>query len=342
MTVKNAHSKKVSRRVMVAGLAVGGLVAVGGIVWKFLPSSRAQYIYQGDAPSFRAVWSPDGKRIAASFQARVLAWDALNGDHLISYDHLAQNLFALSWSPDGKYCASANDDGSAEIWDATTWNHVSTIHGQISQISALAWSPDSTRLAIGGLNKVVQVVQWDETTGAKTLFTYDRHVDQISALSWSPDGTRLASSSWDTTVRILDAAHGTVLYTYTGHSGYPVNTVAWSPHGDTLVSASGPQEDNAHPGNFGVHVWSALDGHLLSLYTGHTDHVNHVAWSPDATVIASASDDSTVQLWNVRDVKTVDTYHGHTHAVRSVAWSPDGAYLASAGDDMTVQVWKKE
>src|SRR5690348_2132128 len=36
-------------------------------------------------------------------------------------------------------------------------------------------------------------------------------------------------------------------------------------------------------------------GRLLFTYRGHTDTVEHVAWSPDGTRIASGGDDKTVQ-----------------------------------------------
>ncbi len=32
-------------------------------------------------------------------------------------------------------------------------------------------------------------------------------------------------------------------------------------------------------------------------YTGHTDEVSALAWSPDGTLLASGSDDKTVQVW---------------------------------------------
>ncbi|HEY6406237.1 MAG TPA: serine/threonine-protein kinase, partial [Ktedonobacteraceae bacterium] len=73
--------------------------------------------------------------------------------------------------------------------------------------------------------------------------------------------------------------------------------------------------------------------------------VNAVAWSPDGTLIASAS--TNVQLWEATNGNTVFSYRGHSKTVNTLAWSPDrtsstpgrGFRIASCSDDKTVQVW---
>ena len=90
-------------------------------------------------------------------------------------------------------------------------------------------------------------------------------------------------------------------------------------------------------------TWYALSqspaGTTFYVYGGHSDVVTSVAWSPDGSRIASASDDKTVQVWNASDGSNVYIYRGHSDVVTSVAWSPDGSRIASAGNDDTVQVW---
>jgi WD40 repeat protein len=73
-------------------------------------------------------------------------------------------------------------------------------------------------------------------------------------------------------------------------------------------------------------------------FTGHTDVVNSVSFSPDGKTIATASGDNTVKLWSVEG-KQLLTFTGHTDVVNSVSFSPDGKTIATASGDNTVKLW---
>lgn len=77
----------------------------------------------------------------------------------------------------------------------------------------------------------------------------------------------------------------------------------------------------------------------LQKLEGHTDSVTAVAFPPDGSLLASASEDQTVRLWNARTGQAVQTLKGHTDYVKAVAFSPDGSLLASASYDKTVRLW---
>ncbi len=66
--------------------------------------------------------------------------------------------------------------------------------------------------------------------------------------------------------------------------------------------------------------------------------VTCVAWSPDGTMIASGSNDSTVLVRNVITGHTILRQPQPTH-IQSVAWSPDGTKIASGNQDGSVQIW---
>ena len=75
---------------------------------------------------------------------------------------------------------------------------------------------------------------------------------------------------------------------------------------------------------------------------GHKGRVKSVAFSSDINnqILASASEDGTVQLWNLEG-KKLQAPLEHNSKVRTVAFSHDDRILASAGEDGTIKLWMR-
>ena len=71
----------------------------------------------------------------------------------------------------------------------------------------------------------------------------------------------------------------------------------------------------------------------------HTEKITALAWSPDATQIASGTRDRGVYIWNARTGELLHTLNKHKKAITSLAWSPDATRIASGGRDGVVYIW---
>ncbi len=241
---------------------------------------------------FSVAWSPDSHRlVSSSFDNTTRVWDASTGQTRFTLKR-TQPVGQVAWSPDGQTLATAGfnpDDPQeattnvAQLWNAATGALLLTYTGHAGPVRAVAWSPDSHRLAtLGDLDPdtspgVVHV--WEVATG-KRLQTYR---GAIPALAWSPDGTRIASAAFDKTVQVWEAATGKRLLSYTGH-GTPVRSLAWSPDGNRIASVDGANLDagGTPDRSASAHVWDTTTGQRLLKYTGHTDTLWGVSWSPNS------------------------------------------------------------
>src|SRR6266516_3415349 len=127
--------------------------------------------------------------------------------------------------------------------------------------------------------------------------------------------------------RVIPQAN--LLYACMGHNSR-ITTIAWSPDGKYLASASFDRT---------AQVWDASNGKHILTYRGHNQHVNALAWSPDNFYIASGGSDKTVRVWKAKTEKPIYVYTGHTDKIHCIAWSPDGRRVASAGKDRKVHAW---
>jgi WD40 repeat protein len=182
----------------VTGLVVAGKTAVSGgydgrLIWWDIETRKQVRAVPAHSKWIRKLAiSPDGKMIASTGDDMVCRlWDAASGGMLRELrghqeqtpHHFPSMLFVCTFSPDGRFLATADKVGHIVVWDVSggkpvktleapglyTWDPVQRIHS-IGGIRALAFSPDGKYLAAGGISKIGNV---DHLDGKARLEIFD-------------------------------------------------------------------------------------------------------------------------------------------------------------------------
>jgi WD40 repeat protein len=192
-----------------------------------------------------------------------------------------------------------------------------------SAVECAAFSPDGRYIATGGMG--ASTVQIMETDTGKVIRRLPGHDHPVSAVSFSPDSRRLATCGGDGKVDVWDVAKGERVFRVGTNLGE--ETLTYLPDGKTLIADAGCN----------IRLLNADTGEVGKLLIGHTEHVCHIAVSPDGKRLASCAKDGTVRLWDLASGEEERFFRVVPESERGwgvyVAFSADGRLLACRAFD---------
>ncbi|HZV00839.1 MAG TPA: WD40 repeat domain-containing protein [Planctomycetota bacterium] len=175
----------------------------------------------------------DNKTMAIGVNKSVYVWDIEADKQVAKLEGHSAQLVQVAISPDGKKAASAGFGDQTKLWDVAGGKEQAQLKAPRAQpnVQALAWAPTGKSLAMSE-EKEIRTFFAGSGEG-KVVLT--GHTDTVRCLAYSADGKTLVSGGSDKTIRVWDAAEGTLKATIT--CAEKVNAVALSPDGKIIAAA---------------------------------------------------------------------------------------------------------
>jgi WD40 repeat protein len=286
------------------------------------------------------------------------------------------SVYALAPGRDNRHFISAGGDGWVVEWNLDNPETGLLVASTDSNIFSLCRLPDA-QLAAGNMNGGLHWINLREPEKARLMQSHKKGIFdlriignrlfsaggdgvltvwnigsqypemsiQLSAaalrcIAYTPERDELAIGSSDSRIIFLDASTMRVTGEIRDAHTSSVFSLAYAPDGKTLLSGSRDAFLRIHSlsdnGNWMRDPRSPdLAAHLFT--------INHIVFSPDASLFATASRDKTIRLWDFQTgqllkVTDVIRHGGHVNSVNRLMWTEDA--LLSASDDRTVSIWK--
>jgi WD40 repeat protein len=237
----------------------------------------------------------------------------------------ADGVYAVAFSPDGRYVVTGSFDHTLKLWETATGKEIKSYggpSGHQKMVLSVAFSPDGQLIASGGADNFLKV--WDVPLDVP-LRSF-KTADAAQAVALSPDGKLLALGGKDGAIKILSAPDLKELVQCLGHQG-AVSGVAFSANGKVLASAGHDRT---------LRFWDTAKGQSLAVVGAHTGPVHGVLLNPNNTAHTVGAD-GMLKIWQVPAAPTNKLFTGHTAAVRALALSADGNQLVTGGADKSVR-----
>lgn len=292
----------------------------------------------------QAVLSADGERVVVAGSRGVWVYDSEFNDLAHIETGTVQRM---AWSSDDQYLAVVTEDSQLSIWNMADYQ----LHAEVElpdertpRYAPITWQPNSHLLVLAYRDKIAL---WNADTRAfEDSILITTQSDKTDA-AWSPDGVQLAIAS-ASEVQLWTLGSTVPVFQIdlrdSEYAGRRSIQLAWSPDATRIAVVEGWRNDVPITGHNTLSIINANTGETtLVMQAGLAADV---AWSPDGTMLATATAESgnrtrtPINVWDALTGRLVAELVGHTREAHTVQWLPDGQHLLSAADDSKVRIWQ--
>jgi WD40 repeat protein/tetratricopeptide (TPR) repeat protein len=293
-------------------------------------------------------FNQDGTLLASGdYGNQVRLWDVLGGAEILVLPPHFDDVTFVAFTSDSALLASVDMSGIIRIWvvaDAAglptpTPSYTPSNTPTLTPTLTPSFTPTSTPTLTPTLTSTPTLTNTPTITptpvGAAQITTAnvnslaqigEIHQPVIVDLDWIPGTHQFA-------------AYGVNLFVYNADEPEAPPTEIELPFTGGLDVAISPDGQVALVADQSVLIIDMQTGSELAQLQGHTSTVNDLVFSPDGSLLATASTDKTIRIWQMSDYTEIFQLVGHSEDVLAVAFSSDGRQLVSTGYDGSVRIW---
>lgn len=277
-----------------------------------------------------AAGAPTGNIFAISEESgRVRIMDAAKLQTVHTLDGHPQTAFGLSFSPNGRVLASADETARIYLWDVKSGKKIrefSRQKGHTRGVQSIAWSKDSKMIATVGKDDVLHV--WS-VNGQHPIGTILGKGANLYGAAFMPSNA-LAVGTLADGLRLYKPKTYDLISTMPVPGGQGVNDIAMN-KGGTLAVAAGRDGK--------LSVFDIRKRTRLASMPGHMDWAIRTTLAPNGRLAATSSSDRTVRVWDVKAMKEVAKLEDMSMIGSPLAFTGNGRYMIAANAADQAQVF---
>ena len=289
--------------------------------------------------------------VSTGYDRTIRIWDVRSGLQLAQMIGHEQTIRWLDVSPDQRWIVTCSYDGTVRVWPAEGGD-ARTAPVPAGCIRGLAYSPDSKTLY--SLDNDGSLKAWRTHDLQEVASTSVSQAGRPAlALALSPDGRFLAVGSAEGVIRLFHARTLAPASTLRPSKAQDSSLdppqdfgrfIAFSPDGGQVI-AGGWAGASGH-----ARIWDLGRGQVERELPIHPSRVWSVAWSPNGRIVATGSEDGTVEIWNAYTGESLSHFTAleknasdpRDNGIVSLEFSPDGSLLLAACFGAKAHLWDVE